>query len=277
MNTNDQAKMAQCPHCQSTFIASQEEMQLALGAVRCGECMKIFNASYHYLAEANAKTANQLVSSTAVNGLSIDQEQIDNIPTLHDYHNQPIYSNSTTNSPSLDDTEADPYFFDEEQATAETEQDQSFYDENQLAADPDLTKTQPKQAKKLNLTAISGLVFIIIALLIGSGFIINKTPTVNYEFTDIRLVPSTSLRTLDVHFNLKNISEQTLPLPDLNIELLNLSSQAVSSTLISATNLNLDLTQLQAASSHPLTVTLKLPTTFVQTARIQPHLNNPKL
>lgn len=270
MNTNDQAKIAQCPHCQSTFLASQKEMRLALGAVRCGECMKIFNANYHFVSENNT-AIHQAALSTLANDLPSDQEEQDNIPTLHDHPEQ--LTDPDSNHYNSLETPAATHLSNEELDPLFTEQEPFYYED--YAADPELSQTE--QVKKFNIKIASGLVVLVMALLLGGKLIMNKTPKVNYEFTEIRLVPSASDKTLTVHFNLKNISTQTLPLPDLTIDLLNLSSQAVSSNLISATDLDPNLIQIQAANSHPITVTLQLPSTFVQTARIQPYFNDPKL
>lgn len=37
--------VAQCPHCQTRFRVSQDHLQAAAGNVRCGACLKVFNAS----------------------------------------------------------------------------------------------------------------------------------------------------------------------------------------------------------------------------------------
>lgn len=37
--------VAQCPHCQTRFRLSQEQLQAAAGNVRCGACLKVFDAS----------------------------------------------------------------------------------------------------------------------------------------------------------------------------------------------------------------------------------------
>lgn len=237
MNTNNQAKLALCPHCQSTFLASEEELNLALGAVRCGDCMKIFNASYHFVA---VSVATNVVSHI------ISSEQTKQTPTLNE---QP-----------------------QESKTVNLNNDK---DEQDLLSEED-QKTIEKE-KKLTLPVFIGLALAAISLLIGAWLIFNHNPPLKYEFSEINLSPSKNLKQMDLHFVIKNISEQSLPLPNLNIDLLNLSSQVVSSELIRAENLHSNLTQLEAETSYPITVTVKRPTTFVQTARIQPNLDDSKL
>ena len=37
--------IAQCPHCQSNFRVKHSQLDIARGAVRCGACLKVFNAA----------------------------------------------------------------------------------------------------------------------------------------------------------------------------------------------------------------------------------------
>lgn len=265
MNTTDQAKLALCPHCQSTFVVSQQEMQLALGAVRCGECMKIFNASYHFV--VTAATIEEVSQSSAA-----EANQINSIPTLHEQHPEPAPDSNST-SPSHNATD---------EASSTDKEEASSYVDSLLAADPNESTPAPSKVKhfnlpQLNIPLIAGMALVTITLLVGGWFLINKTPPVQYKFSEIRLSPSTNSQKMDVHFTITNISEHPLPLPNVNIELLNLSSQAVSKEQVNALNLQASITQLDTAASHPVTATVKKPSTFVQSAHIQPDLDNPKL
>lgn len=40
-------KLTRCPHCETLFEVSLNELKTAEGAVRCGQCLRIFNATYH--------------------------------------------------------------------------------------------------------------------------------------------------------------------------------------------------------------------------------------
>ena len=37
----------QCPNCQTRFRVTEEQLGIAKGKVRCGNCMKVFNAIEH--------------------------------------------------------------------------------------------------------------------------------------------------------------------------------------------------------------------------------------
>lgn len=41
------AQLTRCPHCQACFTVEESELNYAYGVVRCGACLKIFNASHH--------------------------------------------------------------------------------------------------------------------------------------------------------------------------------------------------------------------------------------
>ena len=43
--------VTQCPHCRTSFRVSRAQLGAAHGAVRCGACMQVFNASQHLLGE----------------------------------------------------------------------------------------------------------------------------------------------------------------------------------------------------------------------------------
>jgi len=37
--------VTQCPHCRTSFRISRAQLGAAHGAVRCGACMRVFNAA----------------------------------------------------------------------------------------------------------------------------------------------------------------------------------------------------------------------------------------
>ena len=41
--------VTQCPGCESTFNTNARMLELAAGKVRCGACLKVFDATQHYL------------------------------------------------------------------------------------------------------------------------------------------------------------------------------------------------------------------------------------
>lgn len=44
--------LTQCPHCQATFRVNDTQLSAAGGKVRCGSCMKVFNANDHLVESA---------------------------------------------------------------------------------------------------------------------------------------------------------------------------------------------------------------------------------
>lgn len=48
-----------CTHCQTTFRVSSEQLKLAAGKVRCGNCREVFNALDNLVEETEAPAANQ--------------------------------------------------------------------------------------------------------------------------------------------------------------------------------------------------------------------------
>lgn len=259
MNRTNPIKQAQCPHCQSVFSVSEEEIQLALGAVRCGECMKIFNASYHLIDKQHpiatsvaekelalmistaklAKANNQAKDSLLpVGTISVGTISASSIPTLQ----EPAEQLTALNIP-------------EEVEAEEIEE----------------------ETKKISPPFIAGLFLLLITLSVSGWLFINQTPAVAYAFTDVRLTPSINTKKMDIYFKISNITQKNLPLPNLTIQLLNLSSQPVSSEIVMAADLKPSLHELAAAASHEIQASIDRPAIFVQGARIQVYLNDSKL
>lgn len=242
MNTTKQAKLAKCPHCKSVFDVSEEEMQLALGAVRCGECMKIFNASYN-LINTPKNSPEELEEPY--------EPQHTDIPTLQEH---PTKATSPKLSPDkLDDEEDQPI--------------------DEIESDDDLLI----KTKKITPPIIVGLFIFLASILMAGWLFTSQTASSHYSFTEVRLSPSSNPKKMDVHFQLTNDSKQSLPLPSLTIQLLNLSSQPISSEIISASNLQASFKELKAGSSQALTVSVNRPSTFVQSAHLQEYLEDTKL
>lgn len=260
MKTTNPVQQAQCPHCQSVFSVSEEEIALALGAVRCGECMKIFNARYHLIdaqhtlaPSAAAKELESIISAAnlanASNRMLEQQQRVVAIPTLQEQAEQVTFPNVSA--------DVDPLETKEEEDAVEVEE---------------------VETKKISPPFIVGLFLILITLSVAGYLFINQTPPISYAFTDVRLTPSSSnSKKMDVYFKISNVTEQNLPLPNLTIQLLNLSSQPISSEIVMAVDLKPSLTELAAAASHELQASVDRPAIFVQGARIQVHLNDAKL
>ncbi|ENU5891693.1 TPA: zinc-ribbon domain-containing protein, partial [Pseudomonas aeruginosa] len=44
--------ITQCPHCSTSFRVNDAQLGAANGAVRCGTCLKVFNALQHQVGGA---------------------------------------------------------------------------------------------------------------------------------------------------------------------------------------------------------------------------------
>lgn len=58
-------KLTRCPHCETLFEVSLNELQTAEGAVRCGQCLRIFNATYHLNSQSMAHESDHMEPSIA--------------------------------------------------------------------------------------------------------------------------------------------------------------------------------------------------------------------
>lgn len=299
MEMKSRVKQTLCPHCQSTFEISDEDMQQAFGAVRCGECMKIFNAAYHLIDHT------ALPAETADTGLETPADQPDEqIPTLYGF--QPETSAGRDSFPAFligaqpTKDEPEPEIMLPETSAPETrffqqdehpEEPASFKTTQHRDAEPDddwsvpvtdtddalMTEARPQtrpQKKTGNplprqfwpaLLLLPLLAFGLYWLLGGQGNNLD-----NYQINDIRLAPASSPQQMEIHFQLGNTGNSNLPLPSLSIELLNLSAQPVATEHLTPDQISRNLAVLAPGSSHALTVTVNRPATFVQSARIQP-------
>lgn len=59
------SRVTQCPKCQTSFRVTDAQLDIANGAVRCGSCLHIFNATEHWLGET--ATTNKPEPITATN------------------------------------------------------------------------------------------------------------------------------------------------------------------------------------------------------------------
>ncbi|MGH8463862.1 MAG: MJ0042-type zinc finger domain-containing protein, partial [Pseudomonas sp.] len=59
--------VTQCPHCQTSFRVSHNQLSVARGVVRCGACMQVFNAAKQLLEQSAAqKTAVESAAAEPV-------------------------------------------------------------------------------------------------------------------------------------------------------------------------------------------------------------------
>lgn len=282
MNTTDPTnpiQQAQCPHCQSTFSLSEKEMQLALGAVRCGECMKIFNARYH-LVDAPPVVAAERFHARQSASLNFAGDTAD----LMDFNSNPSHSKQQpTGIPTLQEQPErvslakDFDVFDVLNDYPEDNTLEKDYLDKEYLDEYAEEENEAFGSKKITPSFIAGLLVLLSILALGGWLFSNQVPKVTYTFTEVRLIPSASPNKIDVYFKINNATNNSLPLPNLTIQLLNLSAQPVSSELVMAANLKPNLHEIQAATSHEMQASVERPAIFVQGAHIQVYLNDSKL
>jgi hypothetical protein len=262
-------------------------MQQAFGAVRCGDCMKIFNAAYHLISHDPA------AADPAEQGHPAD-ENPHGIPTLHEHaltHTDdpatPPVIPEMAPATSTRDASAAPapdYLYDPDPEWFEATDRESTEIETTEAASAPLHKdamdalvteardNPPQPATQSPRRMILAALLALPLLGVVSYWLLNhqSRPAAGYLISDIRIAPASSPQQLEVHFVLGNAGNSSLPLPNLQIELLNLSLQPVATESVSASQVSQELTELAPGSNHALRVRVNRPATFVQTARIQP-------
>ncbi|MEQ9566857.1 MAG: zinc-ribbon domain-containing protein, partial [Pseudomonadales bacterium] len=50
-NTQEFSSVTQCPYCHTAFHVGLAQLDAAAGRVRCGGCLRVFNAKEHFLVE----------------------------------------------------------------------------------------------------------------------------------------------------------------------------------------------------------------------------------
>lgn len=311
--------LTRCPHCDSVYEVSEEELELAYGAVRCGECMKIFNARFHRVDPQDAPDADE--------DEVITTDHQDPIPTLRDHLFHPAREAETAEELNLnrlafaEDEEpelpADEEKLDAELLAFEAELETALYDpdtasepednhetpdqqlttaedtletQEALQADealvtesrPSATKSHKKSKAKtpVNPAALLAssrnyliaLAIVLVASLASLGAWLVLTPEASSKFAaeEVRISPSTSPQKMTIHFQLVNLSNDSQSLPDLQVDLLNLSRQVIASQQVSAQAIEADNRQLAAGERLAAKVEVDRPSTYVQNARIHP-------
>lgn len=289
MSQKTNVHLARCPHCDSTFEVSNEELELAFGAVRCGECMKIFNANFHRIDPPHSVQKEDQEPETPANK--------DPIPTLHEPYQQPDVEDEE------DFQEPEEEWLDEEMLAFEAELEVALSDpeetEDQFpaeipeaeepASDPSLDEElvtesrdpQPhKKAKKVrkqlqiqdyrkSLLALAAVLVASLASL-GAWSLWSPQTSSHWVADEVRISPSTSPQKMEVHFQLSNQGRETYALPDLQVDLLNLSRQVIATQTVDAVDIKTDIQQIEAGGRQALHVEVERPSTFVQNARIIP-------
>ena len=150
----------QCPHCTASFRVLDTQLQAAHGKVRCGACMKVFNAAEHLLTDDSAvvPTDDSMLDGLDHDGdfenLMRDSEVVDH--GSDQSHNSAPQTNQEkastltgTSSPSLDTEEFSETFkhlseVDEQTVLIDRE---TLQEEQRRAAKSTATRKNPAQPK----------------------------------------------------------------------------------------------------------------------------------
>ncbi len=137
-------QVTQCPYCKTHFRLSQEQLSAAAGNVRCGACLKVFNALSSHPAQSPTTTpierhnaAGELLIHDDLELDDLDLEALGLDESIVDEVNPPL-SASRDDEPLIagdepDLTAADDDFLDDDQplSLAETAQPQDKTDQHQ--------------------------------------------------------------------------------------------------------------------------------------------------
>ena len=66
-------QVTQCPFCKTHFRLTQEQLQAAAGNVRCGACLKVFNALPAGQSQSAAEAATDLAATETAYKLQVDR------------------------------------------------------------------------------------------------------------------------------------------------------------------------------------------------------------
>lgn len=125
-----------CPHCTSVFSITSQQLNAAMGAVRCGQCKKIFNAKFNllskeevdaYLASSEAYYAQQ--QEAEANYLSSASEKVD---YSHSAYSNQHYSDQRYPETAYQDHKYSEAEFDDPDYPEQDFLDEGFVDENHL-------------------------------------------------------------------------------------------------------------------------------------------------
>lgn len=260
-----------CPHCATRFVIQSEELEEAFGAVRCGQCMKIFNARFH-LSQEQLPTAEALTRTA--------QPTDSHLPLVADDIINPF------------DEEAELRAFEAELATALTDPDEIPADQEaqtqaaepvplmtEVRHAPPVDETQPRQTpagsgllKRFNrVHLLMGAAGLLLTLAVVTLLTLSQPAATSiYQVGEVTLSPLSNRSQLAVSLQLTNLTDKIQPLPDLQVDLLNISGQSVYSQRIAAADMTASSSTLAPGGSVALTLPMARPTTYVTAAQVIP-------
>lgn len=70
-----QTESTRCPHCRTAFRVTAEQLVAARGAVRCGSCLKVFNAREHLVSEQQPTPGSRRSDKSSSQGTPVNFKQ----------------------------------------------------------------------------------------------------------------------------------------------------------------------------------------------------------
>ena len=70
------SRVTQCPKCQTSFRVTDAQLDIANGAVRCGSCLHIFNATEHWLGDISPAVKSEPAAAEPQAPLSFDETDL---------------------------------------------------------------------------------------------------------------------------------------------------------------------------------------------------------
>jgi predicted Zn finger-like uncharacterized protein len=120
------AKLTHCPHCHATFKVHDQQIKVAQGKVRCGSCLKVFNALEHII--DNEKSYIPIAKEIVNPETSVPEAEVASQPEPTSKKHEPHSNHS-----SIQDPEDEEFIFqdDPEEDSEDTSSDskKSFGDD----------------------------------------------------------------------------------------------------------------------------------------------------
>lgn len=236
-----------CPHCKLLYKVSDEQLNKALGAVRCSGCMKIFNALNHRVEQkeqienhqnyANKSNLYDYLSATKVSPkensfhTSAEDEQIDKLLGIKPKNSYNLQQNKSVQKKS-------------------THKRQSLF---------------VKLKNKLSVIyfTFGALVILTLAIFAFKFFFMAQIENTGFKISEILLLPADNLKEFRVEFTIENLNLKAAYMPDLEIEMQDLSKNIIKRQIIDENFFGGNLKLLPSKQKRKISLTLARPKKLV--------------
>ena len=289
MSVTDTPIIAVCPHCASHFRVSTEVMQQAHGAVRCGDCKKIFNARFH---QWQAQVPPPQVKSADEHPLPPSTQRFDAEEDLDAF--EATLRNALTDPDDTDESwmdQADPFAIQDEEESLTLRPDSDPLPSPTHNSPTPAWKTKGKawlqtltaqgqpwveklpaglRKRPLWLLAIPVVVLALILILAAASPSSEAQINHHWGIQDLSIRPGSERDLIGLQFVLVQQNSQPTEWPRLRIELLNASRQVTFTQDIAASELVSPQAEASPGNQHSLMLEVPRPAIFVQSARVTP-------